>query len=212
MSHFTSALMSVPAPAAYALIALLVFSEAALFVGFVLPGETAVFLGGVLAASGVLSLPVLLLITVTAAILGDAVGYAVGRRFGPRILRAKLLRRHTASLEAARERLRERGGWAVFFGRFTAFLRAVMPGLAGLSHMPWRRFFIFNAAGGLVWGVGVTLIGYGAGNSYEQASAWLGRSSVLLLLAFLAVAIFLWHRHRSSQAAGRSDESAPSPR
>jgi len=197
MSHFTSALLSVPAPAAYALIALLVFSEAALFVGFVLPGETAVFLGGVLAATGVISLPLLLVITVAAAIGGDAVGYAVGRRYGHHLLKLKILRKHSSALDGARAKLRDRGGWAVFFGRFTAFLRAVMPGLAGLSHMPYRRFFFFNAAGGLVWGVGVALIGYAAGNSYEQASAWLGRSSAILLAIFVLIGLVLWLRHRS---------------
>lgn len=185
-----------PGPLAYALIALLVFAEAALLVGFVLPGETAVFLGGVLAAAGGISLTALSVIVVLAAILGDAVGYWVGNRFGPRILRMKVLRRHAERLEFAQEKLRERGGWAVFLGRFTAFLRAVMPGLAGMSRMPFRRFLVFNASGGIVWGLGVTAIGFVAGNSYEQAATWLGRSSTALLAIFVAGGLLLWHRHR----------------
>lgn len=200
MNHVQAALLSVPGPVAYALIALLIFSEAALFVGFVLPGETAAFLGGVLAATGAISLPALLVITVSAAILGDAAGYLVGRRFGPRILGLRLLQRHGRRLQTAQERLRERGGWAVFLGRFTAFLRAVMPGLAGLSRMPWRRFLVFNAAGGLVWGLGVSLLGYAAGSSYQQAASWLGRSSAALLAAFLIAGLVWWHRHRSTRA------------
>ena len=202
MNHLSSALLAVPGPIAYALIALLVFSEAALFVGFVLPGETAVFMGGVLAAAGVISLPALSAIVVTAAILGDAVGYGVGRRYGPRILQLGFLHRHAARLDAAQERLRERGGWAVFVARFTAFLRAVMPGLAGMSHMPWRRFFVFNAAGGLLWGLGVALLGYATGNSYQHAAAWLGRSSSALLAVFVVAGLVLWHRHRSSTTTG----------
>jgi len=197
MNQFSLALLSVPGPAAYALIALLVFSEAALFVGFILPGETAVFLGGLLAATGVISLPALLLIAVAAAVLGDAVGYGLGRSYGPRIMKLGILRRHRVRLEAAQERLRERGGWAVFFGRFTAFLRAAMPGIAGMSRMPWRRFFVFNAAGGLVWGVGVALAGYAAGNSYQQAAQWLGRMSTALLVAFVVVGLVLWHQRRA---------------
>lgn len=185
LNNVSAALQAVPSPIAYLLIALLVFSEAALFVGFVLPGETAVFLGGVLAAAGVISLPAVLATVVVAAIIGDAVGYFVGRRFGPRILALKFLQPHMTRLDAAQIRLRERGGWAVFLGRFTAFLRAVMPGLAGLSHMPPRRSFVFNAAGGLVWGIGVALIGYAAGNSYEKAATWLGRSSSALLAVFV---------------------------
>lgn len=199
MNQISEALLSVPGPAAYALIALLVFSEAALFVGFVLPGETAVFLGGVLAAAGVISLPMLLIVTVTAAILGDAVGYAVGRKYGPRVMKFRVLRRHRARLEAAQERLRKKGGWAVFFGRFTAFLRAVMPGLAGMSRMPWRRFFMFNAAGGIIWGIGVALIGFAAGNSYQQAAQWLGRLSTAFLLAFVVAGLVLWHLRRRAK-------------
>ena len=198
MNNLSSALLSVPGPLAYVLIALLVFSEAALFVGFVLPGETAVFMGGVLAAAGVISLPFLCAIVVAAAILGDAVGYGVGKRYGPRILKLRFLRRHEMRLDAARKRLRERGGWAVFLGRFTAFLRAGMPGLAGMSRMPWRRFAVFNAAGGITWGLGVTLLGYAAGNSYQQAVTWLGRSSSVLLGIFLIIGLVLWHRHRSA--------------
>lgn len=201
MNAFSSALLSVPGPVAYVLIAFLVFSEAALLVGFVLPGETAVFLGGVLAATGVISLPVLLAVTVAAAILGDAIGYGVGRKYGPRIMRLAILRRHRPRLEAAQERLRERGGWAVFFGRFTALLRAVMPGIAGMSRMPWRRFLLFNAAGGLVWGVGVALVGYAAGNSYQQAAQWLGRLSTGLLVAFIVIALVIWHRRRSAKTS-----------
>lgn len=90
-------------------------------------------------------------------------------------MRLGILDRHRIRLEAAQIRLWERGGWAVFLGRFAAFLRAVMPALAGMSRMPWRRFFIFNAAGRLVWGVGVVLAGYTTGNSYAQAAQRLGR-------------------------------------
>lgn len=196
LDQVLNTLSDVPPPIAYLLIAALVFSEAALFVGFVLPGETAVFFGGVLAATSSVSLTIVLLSVVAAAIIGDSVGYAVGRRFGPRILRLRILEPHQVRLDGAQARLRERGGWAVFLGRFTAFLRAVMPGLAGLSHMPVRRFLAFNAAGGLVWGIGVTLLGFGAGHSYKKAVPWLGRSSSVMLALFALFLLFLWHRHR----------------
>lgn len=206
MNQVLDALSAVPSPIAYVLIAVLVFSEAALFVGFVLPGETAVFLGGVLASTGHISLTIVLLSVVAAAIIGDAVGYAVGRRFGPRILRLRVLERHQTRLESAQIRLRERGGWAVFLGRFTAFLRAVMPGLAGLSHMPLKRFLAFNAAGGLVWGIGVSMLGFGAGHSYTTAASWLGRSSSVLLVLFLLFLVVLWHRHRTSTDKAGTDQ------
>jgi membrane-associated protein len=196
-------LLDVPAALAYVLIGALVFSEAALFVGFVLPGETAVLLGGVLAADHKLSLPWLLVLVVLAAVVGDTMGYEVGKHVGPRVLRSRLLRGHGQRLNGAREFLRQRGGMAVFLGRFTAFLRAVMPALAGLSHMPYRRFLAWNAAGGLVWGVGVTLLGYSAGASYTKVAHLLGRTSAALLGVLVVVALVVWHRRRKRARVSR---------
>lgn len=199
MTALTDALLAVPAPAAYAIVTALVFAEAALFVGFVLPGETAVLLGGVLAASGRLSLPVLVVLVVAAAVFGDTVGYEVGRHLGPRVLATRPLRRHAGRLDGARRLLRERGGWAVFLGRFTAFLRAVMPALAGVSRMPYRRFLLFNASGAVVWGTGVVLLGFFAGHSYAAVERALGRTSAVLIAAVVAagiVAIVVRRRRR----------------
>lgn len=127
MSTLLAPLLALPAGLAVALIAVLVFAEAAVFVGFVLPGETAVLIGGVLASTGRISLPLLLVVVVVAAVAGDSVGYKVGRRFGPRLLGWRLLRPHQHRIGEARDFLRRRGGCAVLLGRFTAFLRAVTP-------------------------------------------------------------------------------------
>lgn len=198
MSGVVDGLLSVPAPLAYTLVALLVFGEAAVFVGFVLPGETAVVLGGVLAGTGRLSLPFLLVLVVVAAVAGDSVGYEVGRLAGPRLLALRPLERHAARLEGAQTFLRERGGVAVFLGRFTAFLRAVVPGLAGLSGMPYRRFLAWNAVGGVVWGAGFTLLGYVAGDSYKTLEKGIGRGSAVLTAVIVVVALLLWHRSRKA--------------
>lgn len=197
MNALVDRLLTVPGPVAYAVIAALVFAEAAIFVGFVLPGETAVLLGGVLAATGRIALLPLIALVVVAAVLGDTVGYEVGRHAGPRILAARPLRRHAERLENAQRMLRERGGWAVFLGRFTAFLRAVVPALAGASRMPYLRFLRFNAAGALVWGVGVTLLGFFAGHSYAAVERALGRTSaVVLVVAVLGLLGWLLVRRR----------------
>lgn len=196
MSGIAAWFLDVPAPAAYALIAVLVFAEAAVFVGFVLPGETAVILGGVLAATGRLSLPAVMALVVVAAILGDSVGFEVGRHLGPRILASRPLRRHQPALVGAQRFLREKGGWAVFLGRFTAFLRAVMPALAGTSRMHYPRFLAYNAAGGLVWGVGVVLLGFFAGNSYAVAEKALGRGGAILIAVIVVTGLVLWLRRR----------------
>lgn len=196
MTGFVDQLLHIPAPLAYTLIGALVFAEAAVFVGFVVPGETAVLLGGVMAASGRLSLSAVLVLVVVAAIVGDTVGYEVGRTLGPRVLDLRPVRRHKNSLDGAQTMLRHRGGWAVFIARFTAFLRAVMPGLAGLSRMAYPRFLAYNAAGGLVWGVGVTLLGFFAGTSYARIEKDLGRGSAILLLVLVVAGFVVWHRRR----------------
>jgi membrane-associated protein len=198
-------------PAAYALVGFLAFAEAAIFVGFVFPGETAVVLGGVLASQHAVSLVGMAAVVVVAAIVGDSVGYEVGRHYGERALNLRLLRPRRVALERARAYLRERGGRAVFLGRFTAFLRAVMPGLAGLSHMPYRRFLAFNAAGGFVWGVGFTLLGYVAGASYEKVEKAAGWASTSLLVVVVGVLVGI-HLYRRRQERRAEQDTKPSGR
>lgn len=172
--------------------------EAAVLLGFVLPGETAALLGGVLAEQGRVSLAGMLVVVVGAAIIGDSIGYEVGRVFGPRLLALKILRKREAQLDRAQEYLRKKGGRAVVLARLTAFLRAVMPGLAGTAKMPYRRFLAFNAAGGLVWGGGVVLLGYAAGASYRKVEKIIGKASLGLLAVLVvgAVALHFYRRHQ----------------
>jgi membrane protein DedA with SNARE-associated domain len=177
-------LNSLPSVGVYLLVALLVFGEAALFIGFVIPGETSVIVGGVIASQGRVNIVGLCVAVVLSAIVGDSVGYAIGKRYGQQILELKILRRRRAALDRALEGLRKRGPTYVIAGRFTAFLRAVMPGLAGISKMHYRRFLIANAIGGILWGAGFALIGFLAGHALhriEKAANWVG---VVLLILF----------------------------
>ena len=121
-------LLDVPPGIALLIVAGLVFAEAALFFGFVLPGETAVVYGGVLAAAGKMPVVLVLAVVLVAAVVGDSVGFEVGRKLGPRLVRAPVLRNHPDRFEEAQAYLRRRGGRAVVMGRFTAFLRAVDAG------------------------------------------------------------------------------------
>ena len=176
---------------------LLVFAEDAIFIGFVVPGETAAVLAGVGAGLGDVALPLSILVVVLAAILGDSVGYEVGRLFfGPRVLTSRLLAPHRHRIERAQAFLRRRGGIAVFLGRFTAFFRAMMPALAGASEMPYRRFLVWNAIGGIVWGTGFVLLGYAAGASYHQVEHQVGRG-VAIALAVIVVGLLVVWRLRS---------------
>lgn len=189
---------------AYALVGGLAFAEAALFVGFVLPGETAVILGGVLANQHRVFLPVMAAVVVLAAISGDSVGYEVGRTLGTRLLGSRIFAKRRDGLQKAQESLRRNGGKAVFLARFTAFLRAVMPGLAGTARMPYLRFLAFNAAGGVVWGIGFTVLGYLAGASYHTVAKVAGRaSSIVLALLVIGLIVFAIVRRRRERDGER---------
>jgi membrane-associated protein len=198
VSSVVDTVLRLHGPPAYALVGGLAFAEAALFVGFVLPGETAVLLGGVLAHEHRVSLPVIAAVAVLAAIIGDSVGYEVGRQFGTRLLNTRVFASRREGVERAQQALRRHGGKAVFLARFTAFLRAVMPGLAGTARMPYRRFLVFNAAGGLIWATGFTMLGYLAGASYHQVEQVAGRASEVLLavLVIAVLAFVIVRRHR----------------
>src|SRR5258706_9695728 len=121
--------------------------EPSAFVGFVFPGEIAVILGGVLAFEHRVSLPAVLAAAISGAILGDTTGYAIGRRYGRRMLTGRVGRlvKHE-HVHRAERYLTERGGKAVFLGRFTAALRVMIPGLAGMARMPYRTFVVYNVA------------------------------------------------------------------
>ncbi len=191
---------------AYLLVGVLVFAEASVMLGFVFPGETAAILGGVVASKGGVSLAGITATVVLCAIVGDSVGYWVGDKWGPWLLQLGPLRKRQRGIEAALLQLRRRGALAVFLGRFTAFLRAVIPGLAGLSKMRYRIFLPANAAGGLVWGVLYVMLGYFLGQRVEKAT---GIASDVLLGVIVVVIIVLVVRHRrnAKKEIGPGDHS-----
>ena len=207
MTRFTDWLLGLQGVPLYGLVGLVVLVEDALFVGFVVPGETAAVLGGVVASLGHASLPVMIGVVIACAVIGDSIGYEVGRWFGPRILRTRVVERRSARIDNARRLLARRGGTAVFFGRWVAFLRAVMPALAGIAGMRYRRFFAFNAAGGILWGAVVVLIGYLAGNSYAKVEQMFGRAAAIVVAALVVIAVVVWRvrRHTRPHSTGSDD-------
>jgi membrane protein DedA with SNARE-associated domain len=200
MSAFVDRLLGVPGWVVLTVVGLTVFAEDALFVGFVLPGETVAVLGGVAAKFGHVPLWGVLAVTVVAAIVGDSVGYEVGRALGPRILRVRLLRERQRGIEQAQDFLARRGGSAVFLGRWVALFRAPMPALAGTARMPYGRFLTWNAIGGLAWGVAVVLLGYAAGASYRTIESRFGAGAAIVLAAVVVLALVAWRVRRHVQA------------
>ena len=210
VSYLLNEIHRLPGPLVYGLVTLLVFGEAALLFGFVLPGETAVLVAGVVASQGHVNVAVVAALVVVAAITGDSVGYLVGHRYGESLMKLPLLRRRRAALDRALEGLRRRGPIYVFIGRFTAFLRAVMPGLAGMSRMNYRRFLLANALGGIIWGISFTLLGYFAGTALtriEKYASWIGLSVLIAMIIFFIV----FHFVKKSRETNEEVESLDGP-
>ena len=208
VSYLLNQIQSLPTGLVYSLVAILVFGEAALFIGFVLPGETSVIIAGVVASRGHVNIVVLCVLVVVSAVIGDSVGYAIGHRYGERLLLLSVLQRRRLQLERALEGLRRRGPLYVFVGRFTAFLRAVMPGLAGMSKMHYRRFLLANALGAVVWGVSYALLGYFAGSALtkvENFASWFGIGLLALMIAAL-VAVHFWRKRREQRLDAAKDD------
>src|ERR671931_1783285 len=169
-------------PWAYVVLALLAAAESAAFVGLAVPGETAMLLGGFLAYQGRASLAVMMAAGALGAVVGDQIGYQIGRVAGAPLKRSRLGRRVGQDRWAKGEAyLRAKGGRAVFLGRFVGVLRALVPALAGMSRMPYRTFLPWNAAGGIIWAPAFVLLGYLAGSSWRRVEQIAGRASLLLV-------------------------------
>ncbi len=209
MSHFLDGVLNLSPIWIYLIVGLLVFAEDAIFVGFVIPGETAAVLAGVSAGLGHTELAIAIVVVVLAAVVGDTVGYEVGKHiFGPKIIDGRLLRKHRHKLNSAEDFLQRRGGLAVFLGRFTAFFRAMMPALAGAAGMPYRRFVVWNMAGGIIWGTLFVVLGFFAGNSYQAIEQKVGRGMAIGTVAVVVALAIGWKIRSERRAKAQEREYA----
>ncbi len=208
MSHLFEGILRLPPALALVLVFLLPALEASAFVGVVVPGEIGVILGGVLANQGRLPLWAVLVAGISGAVLGDSIGYAVGDRYGRRLLGALpdwlLKPAHVRRTEETIERL---GGKAVFIGRFTAALRALVPGFAGMSGMPYRTFLPWNVLGGLTWATGFAVLGYLAGSQYRRIEHVANEVALGLLVAVVLFLVIRRRRERRAEDGATSDGS-----
>lgn len=206
MTSVVARLLALPAWLALSVVFALPALEASVFLGFLIPGETALVLGGVLAGTHTLPLAAVLALGIGGAIAGDSIGYVVGRRWGQRVLDSTLGRFvKQERLEDARAYVAARGGRAVVLGRLTAALRALVPGLAGMAGVPYRTFLPSNVAGGVLWGTGSVMLGYVAGASW-RAALHVASGASLALLAVVVLAVvggLVLRRVRERRAAAR---------
>jgi membrane protein DedA with SNARE-associated domain len=167
--------------------------------GVPLPGETALVAAGVLASRGKFDITAVVVVAAAAAIVGDNVGYWIGRGGGRKLLtRWPWLERHASRVLPWSERFFARHGpKTIFLGRFVAVLRVTAAWLAGVSKMHWWRFFLWNAAGGICWALLVGLIAYFLGQAAADAVnryGLIGGGAVVGLLGTGALALHVWRR------------------
>jgi membrane protein DedA with SNARE-associated domain len=197
-------------PVVYALCGAFVFGEAAVLLGFVIPGETAALVGGALASLHDANLVVMLAVIVACAIGGDSTGYEIGKYLGPWLLERRLLR-DNLGVHKARRLIVRFGGPAVFLGRWVALARAMVPGLTGMSGMRYRTFLAYNAAGGIVWGSTFVLLGYTIGKKFQSVLSTASTASYIVVGVAVVVVVGylvfrkLWER-RERRALSASGE------
>jgi membrane protein DedA with SNARE-associated domain len=194
--------------AGYPLLFVIVMSESS---GVPVPGETALISGAVLASQGKLQIELVIALAAAGAIVGDNVGYLIGRKGGRWLLeRPGAFQRQRAEVLSVGEPFFERHGpKAVFFGRFVLGLRVWASWLAGATRMHWRSFVIWNALGGITWACAIGLIAYYLGHSASNAVEAFGLYGLAAVL-FAIVSLLIAHRrHRRRKRA--SDAKAARP-
>jgi len=161
------------------LIAVMIFAESGLLIGFFLPGDTLLLTAGILSAQGLLNLPLLLVSIFVAAVAGDNVGYTIGHRSGPRIFKKNEgIFFHKDHLERANRFYKKHGRKTIVLARFVPVVRTFAPIVAGVGKMDRTKFFLYNLVGAGVWGVGVTMIGFWFGGLIPDVERY-------ILLAFI---------------------------
>lgn len=149
-------------------VAAIIFAESGLLVGFFLPGDSLLFTAGFLVHQGIIKFDIHLLVMILflAAALGDSVGYAFGRRVGRRLFHRKdSVLFHKDNLERAEAFYEKHGGKAIIIARFMPIIRTFAPIVAGISHMNYKKFLVYNVIGAFLWAVGLTYLGYFAGSA-----------------------------------------------
>lgn len=202
--------------AGYLIIAGAVLMERSIFIGLIVPGDLILALGGVYASKDKMSLAAVIVIGIVAAIIGESIGYALGRRYGIRLIkRIPLVRRLGNQLELSQDYFKRHGGKTVAIGRYATAAGAFIPFTAGVARMPYRRFLLFDVPAIVVWAVGISIFGYAFGQNLGFVDKVLSRFGYGVLALFIIIfgGRFLWKRYRERRdqrrRSGSKEEVSP---
>jgi membrane protein DedA with SNARE-associated domain/membrane-associated phospholipid phosphatase len=170
---------------AYLFVALMATGETAAFLGFILPGEFTIILGGVLAGEGTLSIQLLIGIVWASIVLGDSIGFMLGRRLGREffVKHGHFVRLNEERIQRVEDYFHRHGGKTIFFGRWVGFVRPLMPFTAGASGLPYRRFLPYDVLSAGLFGTFFCLLGYIFWNNFDRVTAIVGRGALGLGIA-----------------------------
>ena len=186
----------------YALLAGIVFTETGLLVGCFLPGDSLLITAGLVAATGVLNVWYLNGLLIVAAVVGDSVGYAIGARLGPRIFtRPKSLLFNPRHVERTRAFYARYGAKTIVIARFVPIVRTFAPVVAGVGQMQYRRFLVYNVAGGVGWVTSMTWAGYLLGQTVPNISSHIHLVvGAVIVLSVIPIAIEILRERRRRSA------------
>ena len=192
------------------LVCVIVFIETGFFVGFFLPGDSLLVTAGVFAASGQLHIGELVLLVPICAIVGDQIGYWIGRKAGQALYRREdSLVFRKSHLQRAHAFYEKYGGKTVILARFVPIIRTFCPPVAGAAEMPYGRYFAYDVVGGILWGAGMVLGGYFLGRQIPNISENIHYViAVVIFLSLIPPVISLW---RAKSSGSRKTVSTPQP-
>jgi membrane-associated protein len=207
--HFLTDVRGLVQAGGYLALAIIVFAETGLMIGFFLPGDSLLVTAGLFAAKGDLNIVWLNVLLITCAIVGDATGYYIGKKLGPALFRKEdsllFKKKH---LVATHEFYERHGGKTIILARFIPVIRTFAPVVAGMANMSYRRFALFNIVGGVGWVVSMTMLGYLLVTLFPATEQHIEKVILIVIFASILPGIIEWLRARAK--AKKANAQSPS--
>ena len=185
----------------YVGLTIIVFCETGLLAGFFLPGDSLLVTAGLVAAQGKLDIFLLNGLLMAAAVIGDSVGYMIGRYVGPRIFnKEESFFFHKKHLDRTREFFEKHGGKTIIIARFVPIVRTFAPTVAGVGRMSYRRFISYNVFGGVLWVLSMTSVGYFLGKTIPNVEKHLHLIIAIVIFVSFLPLLFEWLKARKAAA------------